>query len=92
MIVLGVSGGKSAGKAAVCHQIKQHTQSENVVIIKLETDEDISDKIQHLSNSQLVIIYGTRLFRNQSNRDLMDLKVFVDVDSDIRLSNQGVTY
>ena len=44
-----------------------------------------SDKTIHLVPTKVIIVEGILIFENQALRDLMDIRIFVDTDADIRL-------
>ena len=44
-----------------------------------------SDKTIHLVPKKVIIVEGILIFENEALRDLMDIRIFVDTDSDIRL-------
>ena len=44
-----------------------------------------SDETLHLLPRRVIIVEGIMIFENKELRDLMDIKIFVDTDADIRL-------
>ena len=44
-----------------------------------------SDATQHIEPSRIIIVEGILIFENEALRDLMDIRIFVDTDADIRL-------
>ena len=44
-----------------------------------------SDKTMHIVPKQVIIVEGILIFENEALRNLMDIRVFVDTDADIRL-------
>ena len=44
-----------------------------------------SDKIKRIEPSRIIIVEGILIFENEALRDLMDIRIFVDTDADIRL-------
>ena len=44
-----------------------------------------SDDIIHIEPKNVIIVEGIMIFENKPLRDLMDIKIFVDTDADIRL-------
>ena len=44
-----------------------------------------SDKTIHIEPSRVLIIEGILIFQNKTLRDMMDIKIFVDTDADVRL-------
>ncbi len=51
-------------------------------------DHDRTDETVTLMPSKVVIVDGILIFENKELRDLMDIKVFVDTDADLRLSRR----
>lgn len=44
-----------------------------------------SDQVVHLEPKSVIMVEGILIFENKPLRDLMDIKIFVDTDADIRL-------
>ena len=44
-----------------------------------------SDQLQRIEPSQVIIVEGILIFADKALRDLMDLRIFVDADADIRI-------
>ena len=44
-----------------------------------------SDKVKHIEPSRVIIVEGILIFEDEALRDLMDIRIFVDTDADIRL-------
>ena len=44
-----------------------------------------SDRTIHLVPKKVIIVEGILLFENEALRDLMDIRIFVDTDADVRL-------
>ena len=44
-----------------------------------------SDETLHIEPRQVIIVEGILIFENEALRNLMDIKIFVDTDADIRL-------
>ena len=44
-----------------------------------------SDKTLEVKATQVIIVEGILIFENPALRDLMDIKVFVDTDADVRI-------
>ena len=49
------------------------------------TRHNRSDETVHLEPSPVILVEGILIFENESLRDLMDIRLFVDTDADIRL-------
>ena len=68
---------KQVGKLRVGHAIEQHTYS----YLKCNREKETV----HVEPKPVIIIEGIMTLLNKKLRDMMDLKVFVDCDSDERL-------
>ena len=44
-----------------------------------------SDEVVRVESSRIIIVEGILIFENEALRDLMDIRIFVDTDADIRL-------
>ena len=44
-----------------------------------------SDKVTRIEPSRIIIVEGILIFENEDLRNLMDIRIFVDTDADIRL-------
>jgi uridine kinase len=44
-----------------------------------------SDEVQRIEPTQVIIVEGILIFENEPLRDLMDIRIFVDTDADIRI-------
>ena len=49
------------------------------------TQHNRSAETLHISPTQVIIVEGILIFENKELRDLMDIKIFVDTDADVRL-------
>ena len=49
------------------------------------TRHNRSDETIHLESKPVIIVEGILIFENESLRELMDIRLFVDTDADIRL-------
>lgn len=44
-----------------------------------------TDEVRHIEAKKVIIVEGIMIFENQPLRDLMDIRIFVDTDADVRL-------
>lgn len=51
-------------------------------------DHDRTAETVHVKPSKVIIVDGLLIFENKKLRDLMDIKVYVDTDADIRLARR----
>ncbi len=49
------------------------------------TQHNRSDKTVRITPAQVIIVEGILIFENPALRELMDIKIFVDTDADVRL-------
>ena len=49
------------------------------------TKHNRSDEVIHVVPTKVIIVEGILIFENERLRELMDIKIFVDTDADIRL-------
>ena len=49
------------------------------------TQHNRSDETIHIEPKKVIIVEGILIFENQPLRDLMDIRIFVDTDADVRL-------
>lgn len=51
--------------------------------------EERSKETKNYRTADVIIVEGTLIFHEESVRDLIDLKIFLDTDEDIRLSRRS---
>ncbi len=49
------------------------------------TTHNRSDRTEHIVPKKVIIVEGILIFENKELRDLMDVRIFVDADADVRL-------
>ena len=49
------------------------------------TTHNRSDRLQHIVSSKVILVEGILIFADKQLRDLMDIRIFVDADADIRI-------
>ena len=71
-MVIGIAGGTGSGKTIHCpvYDYTIHNRSNDTVEVK---------------PTKVVIVEGILIFENKALRDLMDIKIFVDTDADVRI-------
>ncbi|XP_020088551.1 uridine kinase-like protein 1, chloroplastic isoform X3 [Ananas comosus] len=63
-------------------------QSVNVPIYDFKNHRRCSESFRKVNASDVIILEGILVFHDQRVRDLMDMKIFVDTDADIRLARR----
>ncbi|XP_058752099.1 uridine/cytidine kinase UKL1, chloroplastic-like isoform X1 [Vicia villosa] len=63
-------------------------QSVQVPVYDFKLHQRASDRYQQVNASEVVILEGILVFHEQRVRDLMNMKIFVDADPDVRLSRR----
>ncbi|XP_015893752.2 uridine/cytidine kinase UKL1, chloroplastic isoform X3 [Ziziphus jujuba] len=74
--VIGVSGGTASGKTTVCDMIIQQLHDHRVVLVN------------QVNASDVIILEGILVFHDPRVRNLMNMKIFVDTDADVRLARR----
>ncbi|VAI74346.1 uridine kinase-like protein 2, chloroplastic isoform X2 [Triticum dicoccoides] len=63
-------------------------QSVNIPIYDFKNHRRCSESFRKVNVSDVIILEGILVFHDQRVRDLMDMKIFVDTDADIRLARR----
>ncbi|CBI15643.3 hypothetical protein VitviT2T_025692 [Vitis vinifera] len=69
------------------HKLKSG-QSVHVPIYDFKTHQRCSDSFRQVNASDVIILEGILVFHDQCVRDLMNMKIFVDADADVRLARR----
>ena len=98
-MIIGITGGLKAGKRELCLEIKRQLVGLDISVISMNDYVQNNPCIPYQDfinickaikdQGRSAIVYGKDLLLYENIRDLIDLKIFLDVDSDIRLSNLG---
>jgi len=95
-MIIGISGGTGSGKTTVAQKIISSVGVENVVYLQQDAYyRNLGDmpvdlrhsrrpETTHIEPRPVIIIEGILAFANPQMRALMDMKIFVDTDPDIR--------
>ncbi|EMP34665.1 Uridine-cytidine kinase 1 [Chelonia mydas] len=102
--LIGVSGGTASGKSTVCEKIMEllgqnevdHHQRKLIILsqdrfYKVLTAEQKAKALKgqyNFDHPDVVLFEGILVFYNQDIRDMFHLRLFVDTDSDVRLSRR----
>lgn len=89
LLLVELSNPKSYDYEKLYNTLKKLNDGEIVHIKKFDEEKGIYDKEEIVINPEkisLVIVEGYFLFRNDKVRDLINLKIFSEIDDDIRLS------
>ena len=54
------------------------------------SDHNRTDMTTHISPTRVVILEGILIFQNPELRDLLDIKIFVETDADVRILRRAV--
>ena len=100
-IIIGVTGGSGGGKTSVSRAILSHFPNEKIAMIEQikellagrPVDIPTYDYTEHTRSSKtyrqepqdVFIVEGILVLEDQRLRDLMDIKIFVDTDDDVRI-------
>ena len=97
-IIIGVTGGSGGGKTSVSRAILANFPNENIAMIEHDsyykdqthltydyTEHTRSKKTYRQEPQDVFIVEGILVLEDQRLRDLMDIKIFVDTDDDVRI-------
>ncbi|XP_054806338.1 uridine/cytidine kinase UKL1, chloroplastic-like, partial [Prosopis cineraria] len=85
----GVSGDAFDTEELVdCISKLKSGQSVRVPVYDFKTHQQSSDKYTLVNASEVTILEGILVFHEQRVRDMMNLKIFVDTDADLRLARR----
>ena len=94
ILVIGIAGGTGSGKTTLMKNIISHFEGSVTVLRHGQaidcpvydfTVHNRSSETIHIVPERVIIVEGILIFENQELRDLMDIKIFVDTDADVRL-------
>ena len=54
------------------------------------SDHNRTDKTAHISPTRVIILEGILIFQNPELRDLLDIKIFVETDADVRILRRAI--
>jgi len=54
------------------------------------SDHQRTDKTEHIESSKVVIVEGILIFENPELRDMLDIKIFVETDADVRILRRAL--
>lgn len=54
------------------------------------SDHQRTDKTEHIEPSKVVIVEGILIFENPELRDMLDIKIFVETDADVRILRRAL--
>ncbi|KAG8384961.1 hypothetical protein BUALT_Bualt04G0172600 [Buddleja alternifolia] len=71
-----------------CVETLKRGQSVHVPIYDFKTHQRSSDSFRQVNASDVIILEGILVFHDQRVRNLMNMKIFVDADADVRLARR----
>ncbi|PPR97717.1 hypothetical protein GOBAR_AA22953 [Gossypium barbadense] len=91
--VIGVSGGTASDafdteQLLECVEKLKSGQSVQVPIYDFKQHRRSSDSFRQVNASDVIILEGILVFHDQRVRNLMNMKIFVDTDADVRLARR----
>ncbi|XP_058112870.1 uridine kinase-like protein 4 isoform X3 [Magnolia sinica] len=93
--VIGVAGGAASGKTTVCDMIIEQLHDQRVVLVNqdsfyhnLSEEELMRVHEYNFDHPDVIILEGILIFHDPRVRDLMNMKIFVDTDADVRLARR----
>ncbi|EFA76807.1 uridine kinase [Heterostelium album PN500] len=95
-LVIGVCGGSASGKTSVCHRVIEslNTISDmrqgkrvHIPIYDFKTHSRLQRQ-ETVYGADVIILEGILTLYSKELRDLMDIKIFIDTDDDVRLARR----
>ena len=80
--IIGIAGGSGSGKTTVTNEIMKNLEGHSVAL--LAQDYYYKDQ-SHLTFEDVMIVEGIFALENKTLRDMMDVKIYVDTDADLRI-------
>ncbi|XP_073286352.1 uridine/cytidine kinase UKL1, chloroplastic isoform X1 [Primulina huaijiensis] len=71
-----------------CVETLKNGQPVHVPIYDFKTHQRRSDSFRQVNASDVIILEGILIFHDQKVRNLMNMKIFVDTDADVRLARR----
>lgn len=81
-LIIGIAGGTGSGKTTLVENLKEQFGAD---ISVLPHDNDRTEETLTLAPNKVILVEGILIFENKALRDLMDIKIFVDTDADVRI-------
>lgn len=99
-LIIGIAGGTGSGKTTLVNRLLEQFGEDISVLphdsyyaahheLTLEERQalnyDRTDETVTLSPNKVILVEGILIFENKELRDLLDIKIFVDTDADVRI-------
>ena len=95
--IIGVAGGTGSGKSTLVKRLQEAFKDDDVATLchdyyykahpELTYEERLPETVA-VKPSKVIIVDGILIFENKALRELMDIKVYVDTDADVRLARR----
>ncbi|KAE8695660.1 Uridine kinase-like protein 3 [Hibiscus syriacus] len=97
--IIGVAGGTASGKTTVCNMIISQLHDQRVVLVNQDSfyrslnEEQLVSAHEYnfdhpVNPADVIILEGILFLHDSQARNLMNMKIFVDIDSDVRLARR----
>lgn len=86
-LIIGIAGGTGSGKTTLVENLKEQFGAD-ISVLPHDNYYAIHDRTEAtltLAPNKVILVEGILIFENKALRDLMDIKIFVDTDADVRI-------
>lgn len=101
-IFIGIAGGTGSGKTTLTEHLKQHFGDDISVVQELKAgkaircpvysyaDHQRTSETELIRPSKVVIVEGILIFQDPRLREMLDIKIFVETDADVRILRRAL--
>ena len=105
-IFIGIAGGTGSGKTTLTEHLKQHFGDDISVVhhdsyykyqdrpfeerCKQNYDHQRTNETELIQPSKVVIVEGILIFQDPRLREMLDIKIFVETDADVRILRRAL--
>lgn len=83
-IFIGIAGGTGSGKTTLTEHLVSRF-GDDIAALHNRTDQTVE-----IRPAKVIIVEGILIFQNKELRDLLDIKIFVETDADVRILRRAL--
>ena len=84
-MIIGIAGGTGSGTTTLVNRLREQFGKAVQCPVYDYTIYDRTDETVTLAPNKVILVEGILIFENKELRDLLDIKIFVDTDADVRI-------
>ena len=89
-IFIGIAGGTGSGKTTLTEHLAARFGSDISVVHHDNYYKNRTDETVEIRPTKVVIVEGILIFQSKELRDLLDIKIFVETDADVRILRRAL--